>query len=288
MFEGYTDYNAYTQKCAQYRRSHEEQMTLLFAYREEGDMDARDAFIEAQLLWVAQTLFNHYRSSGYLMELIQDANMQLLSLVETYDPAKAKFRSYAEPYILKQADTNRMGYVHSLRVAPNSLKVSRRLNKMMSACEADGMSHRQALEETTKYFVREEREADYDRLDETSKAAAMDCVVGLLSLSRSDLSLDAPLGDGEDDFTLMDQVSDTRPGPEQEAVEQETMDLLREAVYALPERMRFALIRYHGLFGNTKLSAVEIGEVLGVSRQRVNTILNNALEKVRVYMLGRG
>lgn len=285
MFAEYNDYTAHIKQCARYLLPAEEQARLLALYRTTGDLEARQAYVSAQLLWVAQVLFKHYRTSGYLMDLIQDANMQLLSLVETYDETKSKFRTYAEPIVLKQAETNRSRYAHAANVSTNALKLSKRLRDMRDAYVADGLDLDAAILATTAYFVAHERGGDYDSLDEYDRQFAVDCVKSLIDLTNRDVSLDAPLGDGDDAaFTVLAGLGDDSANPEEQAVLAESKAMLKAAVARLTAKQRYVLVRAYGLYGHEPMRTVEIAEAMGISRQRVNVILSDAIEKLKELM----
>ena len=285
MFAEYNDYTVHIKQCARYVLSAEDQARLLASYRATGDLEARQGYISAQLLWVAQVLFKHYRTSGYLMDLIQDANMQLLSLVETYDESKSKFRTYAEPIVLKQAETNRSRYSHAANVSTNALKLSKRLRDIRDRHLAEGMSYDKAVESATAYFVEHEREGNFALLDADDRAAAVDCVKSLIDLTNRDISLDAPLGDGDDEtFTVLSGLADEESSPEDKVVLGEAKAMLKAAILQLTVKQRYVLVRAYGLYGHEPMRTVEIAEAMGVSRQRVNVILSDAIEKLRELM----
>lgn len=285
MFAEYEDYYVYLNSCKGHERTHEQQLQLLQAYREGGDLEARDEFVRAQLGWVAQVLMRHYRNSGCLMDLIQDANLQLLHLVDIYNPGAAKFRTYAEPIIVKTAETNRAGYTHVTSVTTNALKKSKRVRDKWDECIQNGMDNQRALMATVDFYVQMEHNIGYYDLSDTQKRNAVECVRGLLSLTRSELSLDTPMGeDGDETFTLGSIIGNDAYAPEAMAMTAETKAKLREAIRSLTKRQQFVVIRSFGLYGYSQLRAVEIAAALGVSRQRVNTILNDALRTLRAYL----
>lgn len=288
MFEGYNDYLAYTQDCAKDVCSHEEQMALLEEYRANGDTEASHGFAKAQMLWVAQSLCKRYRNSGHLMDLIQDANVRLLELVESFDPTVGvKFRTYAEPVLLKEAATNLMKYQSGRESKTSVFKRSYHYRKVFDAFVDKGMNRQDALWATARVYQAEQRKRAFDDLSEDKKQATYVHVMSLIALTSADVSLDAPMGE-EGDYTLSDQIADEEHGnPEALQLADEEIRLLYEAVMALPERYRFVLVRSHGLFGYSKLRTVEIAELLGVTRQRVSDIKIAAEEKVKQYMIGR-
>ncbi len=288
MFAEYNDYIAYIKDVVHYNRTPDEEAQLLARYRETHDENAREMYISAQLYWIARTVYKHYYTSGMLMELIQNANMQLLHLFESYDETKSKFRTYAEPLIIKEADTYRMRFSHTVTVSTNAIKLSKRLRDMRDKALAGGKSQEEAIGEVAAFFVSKERNADFAELDEVDRAAVLDTVQCLIDLSKPDVSLDAPLGDGDDEaFTLMTSLSDEKDAPDHNVIAAEEKALLLDAIKSLTSKQRYVLVRAYGLYGHVPMRTVEIADALGISRQRVNVILNGAVDKLREYIQGR-
>lgn len=288
MFEGYNDYLAYTKRCAGYVRTHEQQMALLEAYHTHSDRDALDEFVEAQLYWIAQALYKRYRESGFLMDLIQDANVRLLGLVESFDPDKGvKFRTYAEPVLVKEAAVNLMKYTRGRADSLSTYKRSFHYRRIFNAFRDQGLSNQDALWATARVFQKEQRKRDFDELTDSARLATYDLVLALIALTSVDVSIDTPLGDDED-YTFADSLEDVDArGPEAATVAYDNVRLLREAVLTLNERQQFVVVRTEGLFGFSELRAVEIAEILGVSRQRVNAIYLAALDKIKQYLVSK-
>jgi len=278
---------SYIHQCAGYVRTHEQQMALLEEYHAHANQDAMDAFILSQLYWIAQSFHKHYRESGFLMDLIQDANVRLLSLVYSYDTAKGvKFRTYAEPILVKEAAVNLLRYTHGRADKVSVYKRSFHYRRVYNGYVDNGLSRQDALWATARVFQMEQRKRDFDELSPMSKQATYDLVLSLIALTTVDVSLDAPMGE-EGDYTMGEQVSDVRPGPEDTLIEQEDVRLLKAALMTLDERHRFVVVRSEGLFGYSQLRTVEIAEILGVSRQRVNVMLNVSLGKIKQYIVDR-
>lgn len=285
MFEEHNDFEIYCADVRRYILPHEQQLVLFERFKNEGDTEARKRFVEAQLFWVAQVIARSYRASGVMMDLIQDANLQLLSLVETYNPATAKFQTYAEQPIVRTAATNFARYGQTRSVAINALKASKRVRDKFEACMREGMNSEDALREAAAFYVEFSRKEVFKELPPDRQEAAVQCALGLLSLSRTELSLDKPIGDDDDDGTFGDTIGDSTFNPESQAMKSEVIRYLAEVIQTkLNKNQRLVLVRSKGLFGYTVLKASELADLLGVSRQRINKILNDAIKIARTHM----
>jgi RNA polymerase primary sigma factor len=102
-----------------------------------------------------------------------------------------------------------------------------------------------------------------------------------MAISRSHLSLDAPMTPGEDNRLLdylPDQVS---PGPEDQTFDRALNNTIEEALGTLKEREAKVLRLYFGLDGQDPMTLEEIGSLLGITRERVRQIKEKALLRLR-------
>ena len=102
-----------------------------------------------------------------------------------------------------------------------------------------------------------------------------------LAISHSHLSLDAPMTPGEDN-RLLDYLPDQySPGPEEGAFEHALKSTIEEALSTLKEREAKILRLYFGLDEQDPMTLEEIGEILGITRERVRQIKEKALVRLR-------
>jgi RNA polymerase primary sigma factor len=95
------------------------------------------------------------------------------------------------------------------------------------------------------------------------------------------ISLERPVGDGEDS-ALGDFVADlTTEEPFDTALESLQREDVRKALNALPERERRVIELRYGLRGHEPLTLEEVGRALGVTRERVRQIETNTLRKLK-------
>jgi RNA polymerase primary sigma factor len=109
----------------------------------------------------------------------------------------------------------------------------------------------------------------------------VDDVIGMIPIGQSELSLDAPLLDN-DEGRLLDILVDDDANPPDEDVG--TNDLSRsidDALSHLRDREAKVLRSYFGFGGNDPMTLEEIGQEMGVTRERVRQIKERALGKLR-------
>ena len=104
-----------------------------------------------------------------------------------------------------------------------------------------------------------------------------------------DLSLDTPLRAGESNLTFMDRVEAPSPDPECSTVQGQDQSLrvrlLGEALGKIGERERAIIELRH--CGDEPRTLREVGEILGLSRERVRQLENKAMLKLRRLVQGR-
>ena len=102
-----------------------------------------------------------------------------------------------------------------------------------------------------------------------------------MAISQVHLSLDAPLGVG-DDTRLLDYLADEDSAtPEERAIERALTETVNESLAVLDERERRILTLYFGLDGDEPPTLEEISDRLGINRERVRLIKAKALSRLR-------
>jgi len=228
-----------------------------------GDTDALNALIRANLRFVI-SVAKRYQNRGLpFSDLIQEGNVGLVTAATKFDPDQGvKFISYAVWWI-------RQAILAAL--ARHSRSVRLPLNR--------------ATELARILRVREELKQNLDR-DPTPKEIgekaelAPDVVEMLLALNVAEVRLDAPVGTGEDSHLLERFfVDDHDIGTAVEA------RLLQEHVAIALQDLRprdARVIRlYYGLQGESEHTLEQIGQLLGVTRERVRQLRDRALSELK-------
>lgn len=231
----------------------------------EGDEAARSRLEEGNLRLVV-SLAKHYTGRGVpLMDLIQEGNMGLMHAAEKYDHTKEnRFSTYAAWWIreaIQRAIDQQSREIRvPVHVAENMKKVQKTAKELQQELGRDA---------TPKEIA--------DRMGGRTE----EDVKNILSYLQNPVSLETPVGeDGED--SLGDMVEDKT-----EATPEEAMDILvrreevRELLESLNERERNVIALRYGLEGNETHTLEEIGDMMGVTRERVRQIEARAMDKLR-------
>jgi RNA polymerase sigma-32 factor len=263
---------AYMGQLAQYPPiSREEEQQLALRWVEEGDVEAARRLVLANLRLVVKIAMEYRRAWMNTLDLIQDGNLGLLEAVQRFDPQKGvKLSTYAaywiRAYILKYILDNfrivRLGTTRAQR------KLFFRLNKEKRALESQGF------------------EVEPRLLAERLDVSEADVAEMEQRLSQSDLSFNAPKRRDESGAEVGDFIPARGASAEQSVGDDQLRAVFLEKVYefatTLEERDR-KLIDERVLAENPKTLA-ELGEELGISRERVRQLEARLVGRLRDYL----
>ena len=230
-----------------------------------GDESARERLAEGNLRLVV-SLAKHYVGRGVqLLDLIQEGNMGLMHAAEKYDYTKEnRFSTYASWWIKEAMQRAIDQQSREIRVPVHVAENMKRVQKAAKELQQE-LGRDAAPEEIAKKL---------GNLTEED-------VKNILTYLQNPVSLETPVGeDGEN--ILGDMVEDKREATPEEAmnvlVEQEEV---KELLEQLSDREQQVIRLRYGL-GNEKTHTLEeIGDILGVTRERVRQIEARAMEKLR-------
>lgn len=230
-----------------------------------GDESARARLAEGNLRLVV-SLAKHYVGRGVqLLDLIQEGNMGLMHAAEKYDYTKEnRFSTYASWWIKEAMQRAIDQQSREIRVPVHVAENMKRVQKAAKELQQE-LGRDAALEEIAK------------KLGNLTEEDVKD----ILTYLQNPVSLETPVGeDGEN--SLGDMVEDKREATPEEAmnvlVEQEEV---KELLEQLSDREQQVIRLRYGL-GNEKTHTLEeIGDILGVTRERVRQIEARAMEKLR-------
>ena len=234
-----------------------------------GDEDAVQALVRANLRFVISVAKKYQNRGVSLSDLIQEGNVGLVTAARKFDPNQGvKFISYAVWWI-RQA--------------------------ILSALANQGRAVRVPLNRASdlaKIFRERERLKQELRREPTSQEIAgatgltPETVENLQTLNASEIRLDAPIGD-TDDSQLMDRfIADAAIITEDEVEERLLTERIGRALDTLQPRDAKVLRLYFGLEGGREHTLEEIGEILGVTRERIRQLRDRALRRLREGEMG--
>ncbi len=263
-----TTLNLYIQKMAEHPLLSPEEEKELARRAKKGDKEALKKLVEGNLRFVVNVAKNFMGWGVPLTDLIAAGNLGLIEAAKRFDPDRdVKFISYAVWWIRQAIMQTIFQQTGAVRIP---VKESLFISKVKETYEK--LKEKLKREPTIEEIAKE--------VDASPKK-----VRNALQVVRMPYSLDKPLGE-EEDLTLLDLISKKgTEDVEKDIVEESLHKELNKLLNALDERER-AIIEYRfGLKGEEPKTLTEVGEILGISRERVRQLEQRALKKLRTLAI---
>jgi len=257
----------YLKEIGRYPPLNHEQEVELAARIQAGDEDAVREMVESNLRFVVAYAKRYRNPNVPFLDLIHEGNLGLIQAAKKYDPSQeghdVKFITYAVWWI-------RQAILHALAEHAGSFRLPQKQANTLYRMERI----RSLLAER---FARAPTDSELSE----ELGISIDDVRVLTRASRSSLSLNEPV-DSEGDSELGDLLEQTGlPDTDELLLRESFSRALGDALAELPARERKVLELRFGLADDQPKTLREIGEVMGLSRERVRQIESRALNKLR-------
>jgi len=232
-------------------------------------LEARDEMIRANLRLVVAIAKRYARCGLPLGDLIEEGNLGLMRAVESYDPDRgARFSTYASWWIKQSIRRAMVGVIQPVRVPPYMVELIGRWKRTTREL-TERLGRSPTLPE-----VAEAMQVPLKKLRAVRAAAR--------AAQRSNVG---PAADGEHASNAPEVLTDDRtPAPGAAAALRDDVDALHRFLQVIDRREAEILRLRYGLHGGPPLTLKQIGQQIGLTRERVRQLEGQTLHRLQALL----